>query len=57
MEKEIAEQKKPKKPVARIIPAFIDLIIFLAQIAIFTGFLYMAYIYDNLRKTKCVADA
>ena len=30
IEKEIEEQKKPKKPVARIIPAFIDLIIFLA---------------------------
>ena len=30
IEKEIEEQKKPKAPVARIVPAFIDIIIFLA---------------------------
>jgi hypothetical protein len=57
IEKEIEEQKKPKKPVARIIPAFIDLIIFLAQLAIAGGFLYMAYFYGNLRKYDCTADS
>ena len=57
IEKEIAEQKKPKPPVARIIPAFIDLIIFLAQIGVFGGFLYMAYIYGKLHDRTCMADA
>jgi len=57
IEKEIAEQNKPKKPVGRIIPAFIDLCIFLAQVAVFAGFLYMAYFYGNLSKKECEADS
>ena len=45
LEKELREQKKPKKPLARVIPAFIDLIIIGAQVVVFGGFLYMTYIY------------
>lgn len=57
LEKEILEQAKPRKPVARILPAFIDLIILGAQLGIFSGFLYMSYIFGNLRSTQCLADS
>lgn len=57
IEKEILEQQKPRKPVARILPAFIDLIILGAQAGIWFGFLYMAYIYGNLHNTNCFADS
>lgn len=57
LEKELREQKKPKKPLARVIPAFIDLIIIGAQFVVFVGFLYMAYIYGDLHQNQCVANA
>ena len=44
-EAEIERQRTLKRPVARIVPAFIDIIILVAQVAAFGGFLYMAYIY------------
>jgi hypothetical protein len=53
LEKKLA----PKKPVARVLPSFIDLIILLLQIAIFGGFLFMAYFYDDLNSPWCIADA
>lgn len=52
LEKKLA----PKKPVARILPSFIDLIILLLQLAIFGGFLFMAYFYDDLNSPWCIAD-
>jgi hypothetical protein len=57
LEREIAEEKKPKKPVARIVPAFIDLILFLAQLAVFGGFLYMTFWGGDVNKPDCIADA
>lgn len=56
-EKALQEQKKAKKPVARIIPAFIDFIIIGAQVVVFGGFMYMAYFYKPLGDKDCEADA
>jgi len=51
------EIKEKSKLIVRIVPAFIDIAIFLSQLVILGSFFYVAYIWDNLnRDTECIAD-
>ena len=42
--------------VMRVVPIFIDYIIFFVQLTILGSYFYVAYIYDGLNDTKCYAD-
>ena len=43
--KKLLEEKAKPKPMSRILPIFIDLIILAIELAIFAGYFYMAFIY------------
>ena len=54
LEEQRRNQSKQRK-VARIVPAFIDLIILVAQLAMFGGYTYMAFFYNGINN-KCYAS-
>ena len=57
-EKEPPSQKKKLQEYAnRKLPVCLDIIIFLMQLVIFVGYLYMTFFYGDLNKVSCHADS
>ena len=57
-ENEPPSQKKKLQDYAnRKLPVCLDVVIFLMQLVIFVGYLYMTFFYGDLNKIQCHADA
>lgn len=56
IEDEMNEEERNERLVVRLVPKFIDYAIFLIQLTILGSYFYVAYFYEGLGATPCVAD-